>query len=178
MIELYAYIGDEALRDTKTERRCIRQSQDITRWIAETNQILDGGQVVATFVIDTDGQLWIADRRSEHVACAAGHSVLSAGEITFAVAGNRIEVAEVTNQSLGYCPRPESWPAVAAALDRAGLTHQNGFTTAYTLRRCGTCGMKNIVKDAHFECGVCQTPLSRDWNFAPKGSHAGKETTL
>jgi hypothetical protein len=36
-----------------------------------------------TFVIDLNGELRIAPRRSEHVACAEGHAVLSAGEMTF-----------------------------------------------------------------------------------------------
>jgi len=31
--------------------------------------------IPATFIISTDEQLWIADRRSEHVACAAGEDV-------------------------------------------------------------------------------------------------------
>jgi hypothetical protein len=165
MTEAYPYVGDDALRSTETERRCIRQPQDVTRWITETDQKRTGGHIVATFIIDTNELLWIADRRSEHVTCAVGQDVLSAGEMTFAAEGDRIEVAEITNQSLGYCPRPESWPSVARALDHAGLTHPDGFTTAYTLRRCDACGMKNIVKDNHFECGVCQAPLSHDWNF-------------
>ena len=35
-----------------------------------------------TFVIGVDGVLRVADRRSEHVACAGGGDVLSAGELT------------------------------------------------------------------------------------------------
>jgi hypothetical protein len=59
-----------------------------------------------TFVVDEHGSLLIADRRSEHVACACGRPVLSAGEM-FVRGG---EVVEVSNQSTGYCPEPESWP--------------------------------------------------------------------
>ena len=43
--------------------------------------------------------------------------VLGAGEMTFVQAGADWRVAEVTNQSTGFCPDPDSWPAVAAALD-------------------------------------------------------------
>ncbi|MES9511328.1 hypothetical protein ABWJ92_33840 [Streptomyces sp. NPDC000609] len=37
-----------------------------------------------TFVIGVDGVLLLAPRRSEHVVCAGGGVVLSAGEISFA----------------------------------------------------------------------------------------------
>jgi hypothetical protein len=62
------------------------------------------GTVPATFIIATEEQLWVADRRSEHVACANGLDVLAAGEIIFERSGNRIHADEVTNQSTGYCP--------------------------------------------------------------------------
>jgi hypothetical protein len=75
---------------------------------------------VATFVIDLNGDLLVADRRSEHVACAGGGPVLSAGEMFFLVEEDRVEVTDVSNQSTGYCPEPSSWPGVAAALDRIG----------------------------------------------------------
>src|SRR5437870_3719122 len=32
----------------------------------------------------------------------------------FLVEGDAVAAAEVTNQSTGYCPEPESWPAVSA----------------------------------------------------------------
>ncbi|BDA71358.1 hypothetical protein CAL7716_055240 [Calothrix sp. PCC 7716] len=57
-----------------------------------------------TVIIDVDEQLWIADRHSEHVQCARGQRVLSAGEITFTLASSNVLVSEVSNQSTGYCP--------------------------------------------------------------------------
>ncbi|WP_067477413.1 hypothetical protein [Actinomadura hibisca] len=110
-----------------------------------------------TYVVALDGTLLLAPQRSEHVACAGGAPVLAAGEITFAGG----EVVEVSNQSTGYCPGPESWPAVAAALDRAGLRHPDGFTAEYVFRRCGACGQLAIVKDDHYVCAVCDAPLER-----------------
>jgi hypothetical protein len=76
-----------------------------------------------TFVIDVSGVLRLAPRRSEHVACAGGDPVLSAGEISFREEAGRWTVNDVTNQSIGYCPDISSWPSVADALDRAGIGH-------------------------------------------------------
>src|SRR5947209_2641867 len=92
---------------------------DLRAWLRVAGREPDSGCfVAATFVIEEGGGLRIADRRSEHVACASGGPVLSAGEVFFRVEGDKVEVAEVSNQSTGYCPEPESWPSVAAALDQ------------------------------------------------------------
>src|SRR5262249_13066838 len=117
----------------------------------------------ATFVIDPDGSLLIADRRSEHVACAGGGPVRSAGEITFVI-GAGVEVVEVSNQSLGYCPLPESWPAVADAISRAGLAPPEGFALACDFRRCVACGSLNVVKGGEYECAVCAAELPAEYN--------------
>jgi len=108
---------------------------------------------VATFIIDTAARFWIADQHSEHVACARGSAVLSAGEMTFVV-GSQIRVSAITSQSTGYCPEPVSWPSVQRVLDQVGLDHPTTWTISYEFRRC-----------AKFECGVCDHPLSPVWNF-------------
>lgn len=107
----YAYVGPneilERVRNADSGLR-IEVRKDLENWI--TSQISQSGQcdeITATFVVDLDGFLNLADRRSEHVACARGKQVLSAGEITFAC--EDLRVAEVSNQSTGYCPEPESW---------------------------------------------------------------------
>jgi hypothetical protein len=71
-----------------------------------------------TFVADAAGALRLAPRRSEHVACAGGGTVLSAGEISFCMESGRWAVNDVSNRSTGYCPDVSSWPAVAYAWDR------------------------------------------------------------
>jgi hypothetical protein len=43
-------------------------------------------------VIDAKGNLLLAERCSEHVACAGGGPVLSAGEIFFRVSGESVKV--------------------------------------------------------------------------------------
>jgi hypothetical protein len=72
----------------------------------------------------------------------------------------------VSNQSTGYCPEPASWPAVARALDAAGIAHPGRFTVAVIFRRCDACGERNLVKDDWFECAICGAPLASEWNFA------------
>lgn len=166
----YVYVGSKdilASLPQSSERICVHSDADVLSWIKNTRQSLNKSVVVtATFIIDLQQRLWINDQRSEHVLCAAGQTVLSAGEMTFQVQKGQVEVVEVTNQSTGYCPEPESWWAVAAALDAAGLSHPSDFTTAYLFRRCDVCDTTNIIKDLWFECGVCQSPLSEKWNFS------------
>lgn len=118
-----------------------------------------------TFVVDLDGTLRLAPRRSEHVACAGGADVLAAGEVTF---DEDHEVVEVTNQSTGYCPDVTCWPAVAAALDRIGIGRPDGFTTAFVFRRCVLCAAISIVKDGDFTCPECDEPLPTNWNVSPR----------
>jgi len=145
------------------QRFCIRNTESVLHWVRATQPpVTRDKTVIATFIIDTDQQLWIADRGSEHVVCAAGQTVLSAGEITFTL--DPIAVVGVTNQSTGYCPEPESWWVVEHALSQAGIAHPTGFTEAYLFRQCTACGTTNIVKDGWFECAVCESPLSREWN--------------
>ena len=118
-----------------------------------------------TFVVDLEGALRLAPRRSEHVACAGGKPVLSAGEISFERGPDGLEVIAATNQSTGYCPEPSSWPAVAAALDRIAVPHPGGFTDEFTFRRCPGCGERNLVRDGDFICALCNAELPATWNF-------------
>ncbi|MFI9050959.1 hypothetical protein [Streptomyces sp. NPDC053427] len=120
-----------------------------------------------TFVIDLTGSLRLASRRSEHVACAGGERVLSAGEMGFGRAADAWKVGEVTNQSTGYCPEVTSWPAVAAALDRIGLRHPGGFTHQVVFRRCERCQEHNIVRENDFVCVFCGADLPAAWNVDP-----------
>jgi hypothetical protein len=83
----------------------------------------------------------------------------------FLTTGTRLEVVEVTNQSTGFCPEPESWSVVATALDRAGIPQPGCFTQEIIFRRCPFCGQRNIVKDGWFVCGLCGADLPRHWNL-------------
>lgn len=169
MRSLYRYIGPTKIAERVAAAPAgvrIASPEDVRRWVRQTGQHADAaGNIVVTFVIDEEGSLRIADRHSEHVACAGGKSVRSAGEMAFAIGKNDVHVAWITNQSTGYCPEPDSWPAVEAALARAELAAPDGFSPAFDFRRCPRCGSINIVKDGVFECGACSTPLPDKWNL-------------
>ncbi len=170
--KLYHYVGPEPIRSRSVGTPGggrIESMGDLLSWLVED----DGGgagavTAAATFVIDPEGVLRLADRRSEHVACAGGGPVLSAGEMFFSTAGDAA-VEEVSNLSTGFCPEPESWAAVALALDRIGVPHPGRFTTEVLFRLCPRCGQWNVVKDEWFACQVCGGELPESWNFAGPG---------
>ncbi|WP_433175351.1 hypothetical protein [Actinoallomurus sp. CA-150999] len=118
-----------------------------------------------TYIVDLAGTLRLAPRRSEHVACAGGASVLGAGEVTFRRERGCWVVDEISNQSTGYCPDVTSWSAARDALERAGLDHPGGFTHPVVFRRCPACHERNIVRDDDFHCALCDTELPATWNM-------------
>ncbi|GAB2824391.1 hypothetical protein GCM10022221_23060 [Actinocorallia aurea] len=159
----YPYVGPEEIREralVQPRGKAITSSVGLAGWLARQNE----PEEPFTFVVDGTGTLLLAPRRSEHVACAGGGAVLSAGEIAFERDGVLSwGVGEVSNQSTGYCPEPSSWPAVGGALDRAGIAHPGGFTAAFVFRRCVACRQLNIVKDGHYRCAVCDGRLPDAW---------------
>ncbi|WSV10353.1 hypothetical protein OG588_05885 [Streptomyces prunicolor] len=146
------------------EGRVVRSAGDLNAWLAgrEKAELAEP----FTFVVDLDGLLRLAPRRSEHVACAGGADVLGAGEMGFEQAAGLWEVQEVSNQSTGYCPHLDSWLAVARALDLAGIGRPPGFTHAVVFRRCETCREISIVREGDFVCVFCGCDLPADWNAA------------
>ncbi len=112
-----------------------------------------------TFTVGTDGLLRLAPRRSEHVVCAGGTPVLSAGELCLTRTPDGWAAAEATNHSTGYCPDAASWPAVAAALARAGIAPPSGFTHETLFRHCTSCTQLNIVREEHYVCVFCDADL-------------------
>lgn len=67
-----------ALVQAGSEGRSIRSSADFGEWVSALtlNELAEP----FTFVVDGGGVLRLAPRRSEHVVCAGGGEVLSAGE--------------------------------------------------------------------------------------------------
>lgn len=169
MSKVYSYIGVASLNGDgllDTPRVLVTVAEDALTAAQRAQPSRKAVSTVFTYVVDAAGLLWIADRHSEHVACARGGDVLSAGEMTFDVEGASVLVADVTNQSTGYCPEPKSWPAVAAALEKAGIPHPPSFTRAFLFRLCEGCGQTNVVKEGDFTCAVCGTELRQEWNFS------------
>lgn len=143
--------------------------------LAEFSAWVDGRAVTElaepfTFVIDLNGCLRLAPRRSEHVVCAGGERVLGAGEIGFERRAEGWAVTHVSNHSTGYCPDLESWDAVAAALDRAGLVRPGGFTQIVVFRRCPECEELNVVREEFFICAFCESDLPAEWNLGTGAS--------
>jgi hypothetical protein len=172
-MRLYWYIGPKQILERTTSRpigASIRSSIDVIRWVKDSGQSPDSdGCIIATFVVDREGALLVADRHCEHVACAGREPIRSAGEITFLLSDNVVEVVAISNQSTGYCPEPESWPTVAAALSSAGLVPPESFTLTCVFRRCPRCSNINLVKDGIFECGLCATELPSEYNCQTTG---------
>jgi hypothetical protein len=173
-MRLYHYAGPDGVAQSVmdcTAGVSIQTIDDVARWISDTQQKPDAdGTVMATFVVDEMGTLRIADRRSEHVACAGGGPVLAAGEITFGRIGKSWEVLALTNQSAGYCPEPQSWQAASIALKAAKLNYggPDRFEPAFEFRRCPCCAAINLVHDGLFECSLCGAGLTAHWNFAER----------
>ena len=159
---LYKYVGPPELRahPMQTERFLIATAAEALQW-AQSQSL---GELTATFVVDEQDRLWIADRRSEHIACARSGRVQAAGELEFEINGERFEVVTATNQSTGFCPRAESWSALERALDALSLSHPFYWTTAFEFRRCDQCGQLNVVKDDWFVCSNCDADLPLEWN--------------
>lgn len=167
----YSYVGPPELRRAVVDGcggRVVRSAADLDDASGRVGGAASeyGGEPF-TYVVALDGLLRLAPRRSEHVACADGQDVLGAGEISFRRTPCGARVQEVSNQSTGYCPDPDSWPAVAAALDRAGIGRPDGFTHALVFRRCEGCGEHNVVREEVFVCVFCDADLPQAWNMTP-----------
>ncbi|RMI43399.1 hypothetical protein EBN88_07435 [Streptomyces triticirhizae] len=156
----YPYVGPAehlARASVATAGRPVTTAHALAVWLSE--QPPDDVAEPFTYTVDTGLLLRLAPRRSEHVVCSGGVPVIAAGEMSFTRQGGNWEVDGVTNQSTGYCPDPESWAAVHAALETAGVEHPAYFTHAFTFRRCAGCGHQNIVRDEYFFCALCDEPL-------------------
>jgi hypothetical protein len=166
LFRLYAYVGPPEILDASRSANSgavIKRHEELLEWLRSNSADTDlDGSLTVTFVVDKNGDLRLAPRRSEHVACAAGGPVLSAGEMMFASTG---EVIDVNNHSTGFCPEPESWPVCEKALSRLGVDHPGGFTKSVVFRLCPKCKERNVVKDEWFSCDLCGSDLPNEWNF-------------
>ena len=163
----YHYVGPPDIREaaiaSTREGSPIRSTVDLTDWMSSRPLDLESdGSLIATFVVNSDGILLLAPRRSEHIACDGGDSVLSAGEITIS---SDVVVIDISNQSTGFCPELESWPTVAAAIDAIPVERPDDFTIQIVFRLCPSCNERNIVKDGWFYSELCGNDLPHAWNF-------------
>jgi len=167
----YFYVGPAEIKTRihkKYEGNKIKQIKDLQKWIKASNQKITNGELIATFIINEQKELVVSDRHSEHVVCAGGKNVLSAGEITFSFEKKEIYISEITNQSTGYCPKPTSWEIVEIVLNKLNVAYPKYFTSAFEFRRCLNCQTKNLIKEEIYECAVCNADLDIEWNFYEK----------
>jgi hypothetical protein len=168
-VRRYAYVGPEEVRAAaagKPPGDLVLRADDVRAWARRTDQVTnEEGLVRATWVVDAAGDLRIADYGTEHVACAAGGPVLGAGVAWFEIAQLSVTVIRIDNQSTGFCPEPSCWTVVEALLDAAGIGRPRRLSRALVFRRCPGCGQRNIVKDEHYRCAVCDAELPAEWNF-------------
>lgn len=169
--QLYAYVGPEEIMERVHEKYMghqINRQKDIIQWMNHSHQKFIDDSVTVTFVISEHQELLINDRHSEHVMCAGGEKVFSAGEMTFILDKKTIYIHEISNQSTGYCPEPSSWKMVEQVLAKTDLDYPEYFTNAFEFRYCMSCENINLVKEAVYECAVCGIELDSSWNFDKK----------
>lgn len=166
MFARYSYIGPASIRERALGEPAgtpIDTHHAAARWVDMHPEAQVEG---ATFVVTDDGVLRLAPRRSEHVGCAGGAAVWTAGELVFARSSREaLTVREASNQSTGYAPEPSSFAALAHTLDALGIARPSDWTAAYVFRRCPACAQLALVKDNDFECAVCGTTLPRERNL-------------
>ena len=167
----YEYIGPKRILKRVVQEYMgleISQKEDIEKWIKETNQKISKDQlIVATFVINKSGKLLISDRHSEHVQCANGENVLSAGEIGFEIENNKLQrVSFISNQSTGYCPSPKSWDKVEECLRKINdLEFPDYFNPKFIFSYCPNCKTLKIIKEDFYLCYRCDGELYDEATF-------------
>ncbi len=169
-MRIYCYIGPKDLipqGGSVPARHAIDGPGSILGWCHQHGgaPAVDG-TFAATWILDTCRQMWIADRHSEHVACARGEPVISAGEVFFLTEGKtEVWIDRISNQSTGYCPEVGSWEVVQTVLESFGLAGiPQEFDPACEFRRCDRCDALSLVKDAYYDCLSCGADLPREWN--------------
>lgn len=164
----YNYVGSKEIAERvepKYEGTKITQVREIFDWVKHADQTIVEGKIIATYIISEEEKLVINDRHSEHVMCAGGRKVLSAGEITFSFDKEEVYVSGLSNQSTGYCPKSTSWEIVVWVLDKIGIKHPSQFTQSFEFRYCENCQTKSLIKENIFECAVCESDLDLEWNI-------------
>lgn len=170
----YEYIGPKEILEIIEEKyqgRVIETSEEIFDWIIENHSKPKKDDIIiCTFIINLENKLVIADRHSEHVQCANGKNVRSAGEIGFQVDNQkRINVFSITNQSTGYCPSAKSWTEVDKALKKIScLTFPNGFEPEFVFSYCPNCKTRQIVREDFYFCPTCEGGLLSEKEFQMK----------
>ena len=152
-----------------TPRHEVATVDGLLKWAIEAGNFSQGtASEIFTYTVLPGHRLFIADRHSEHVACARGSVVECAGEITFRRLKRGLVIEEVSNLSTGYCPESNTWVALDLALKAAGFPGVHGFTSAFEFRYCQRCLQTCVIKDEVYECPSCWQPLPAEWNYTTR----------
>lgn len=166
MYTQYSYVGPIEIKEKAAELYnafSIRHADEFKSWAQQQNE-WENDTLTITFVVLLDQILRVASRRSEHVACALGEKVLAAGELTICLKPQLVVIG-ATNQSTGYCPKPECWKIAYSILTQLEIPCPKGLTYSCEFRKCPQCGERNLVKENWFVCDLCGHDLPHEWNF-------------
>src|SRR5687767_7306606 len=103
---LYRYVGPVEIAERAREAPpglAVTDAATLARAVAALASPRQA-RLTVTYVVDARGVLRIADRASEHVACAGGGPVMAAGELTLGFDTGGPSVTAATNLSTGFCP--------------------------------------------------------------------------
>jgi serine/threonine protein kinase len=168
-VRRYEYVGPpEVLKgaaEGKEPGDLVLRANDVRAWALRTDQRPDGeGLIRATYTIGAEGdaargRLRVRARGlRERRPRARGRRGLVRGRPP--VGDGRAD-----RQLLdGLLPRADLLAAVERVLDAAGIGRPSRFSKALLFRRC-RCGQRNVVKDDHFVCALCDADLPAEWNF-------------
>lgn len=169
MSKLFTYSGTPSIAKIHSNSPMgfwVQKAEDFITWTQQNQQKPERDLIFrATYVLDTLGKFLIADRHSEHVACAGGQSVLAEGEVGFTIQKKSVVIEEISNYSTGYCPDVLCFAEVQKTLNQINVLHPNWWTREAVFRRCLNCKEKNLVKDSWFYCLICYAPLTENWNL-------------
>ncbi|WP_009964699.1 hypothetical protein [Verrucomicrobium spinosum] len=169
-MRIYPYVGPAAIKEKvnmAAPRHEVTTADGLMKWALDAGYFSPGTpSEVFTYTVLSGHHLFIADRHSEHIACARGAPVECAGEIAFRRSKTGLVIEEASNLSTGYCPESSAWVALDLALKAAGFPGVQGFTTAFEFRYCQRCLQTCVIKDEVYECPSCLEPLPAEWNYA------------
>lgn len=163
--KLYTYVGPRDLLTLSPPEDLVQvvSAESFYRW-AQNKKVRSEGYTV-TYVVLASGELRMAERQTEHVACAEGGPVRAAGEMSFEIHKREVHITSLSNLSTGFCPEPEYLEQVLALVASLQVDLSTCDVHFFEFRRCQECQSTNVIKVGDPFCVVCDAPLPEEWNF-------------
>lgn len=122
---LYRYAGaDESFRQAQSVTGQIvvtNEQLTLKENLIEENQRGVQAQKPQTFIVDSEGVMYIGGLLNEHGDVARGSDVKAAGEVIFVKCGQIWAVDYINNRSNSYYPHPSSFIWAKQYLDQTGV---------------------------------------------------------